>query len=197
MEKKELPVSREEAFVLLKSMNPDDADMLHYIETEAVMKHLAEKFGEDPDYWGILGLLHDVDWALTKNNQEEHCIRAKEILSEKGFSDQDIQIIQSHGYNCEQIPALKDKQRTQKIEFTLAAAETVTGLIYAYALMRGKSISGMEPSKLKKKFKDKSFAAGCSREIIGEIEKTGLTIDEFFAIAIGAMQSIKEQINLQ
>ena len=197
MEKKELPVSREEALALLGSMNPGEADMLHYIETEAVMRLLAEKFGEDPDYWGMLGLLHDVDWALTKNNQEEHCIRAEKILAEKGFSGEDIQIIQSHGYGCEQIPALKEKQRTQKIEFALAAAETVTGLIYAYALMRGKSISGMEPSKLKKKFKDKSFAAGCNRDVIREIENTGLTIDEFFETAIGAMQSVKEEIGLR
>lgn len=197
MEKKELPVNREEAVALLESMHPDNADMLHYIETEAVMRLLAEQFGQDPDYWGMIGLLHDVDWTLTKNSPEEHCIKAKEILAEKGFSDEDIQIIQSHGYGCEQIPELKDKQRTQKIEFALAAAETVTGLIYAYALMRGKSISGMEPSKLKKKFKDKSFAAGCNREIIKEIEKTGLTIDEFFAISIRAMQTVKEQIGLQ
>jgi len=188
MEKKKMPISREEAFVLLKGMNPDDANMLHYIETEAVMRQLDEKFAEDTEYWGMLGLLHDVDWSLTKNNQEEHCMKAKEILSKKGFSEQHIQIIQSHGCNCEQIPPLKDRQKTQKIEFTLASAETVTGLIYAYALMHGKSISGMEPSKLKKKFKDKGFAAGCNREIIGEIEKTGLTIDEFFAIAIDAMQ---------
>lgn len=197
MEKKELPVSREEALALLESMNPGEADMLHYIETEAVMRLLAGKFGEDPDYWGMLGLLHDADWALTKNNPEEHCIKVKEILAEKGFGDQDIQIIQSHGYGCEQIPALKDKKRTQKIEFALAASETVTGLIYAYALMRGKSISGMEPSKLKKKFKDKNFAAGCNRDIIKEIENAGLTIDEFFAIAISAMQSVKEEIGLQ
>ncbi len=197
MGEKHLPFSREEAIVLLKSMNPDEADMLHYIETEAVMRALAGKFGEDLDYWGILGLLHDVDWALTKNNQQEHCMKAREILAGKGFSDEDIRIIQSHGYACEQIPALKEMHRTQKIEFALAAAETVTGLIYAYALMRGKSISGMEPAKLKKKFKDKSFAAGCSREIIQEIEKAGLALEEFFDISIGAMQGIKDQIGLQ
>jgi uncharacterized protein len=197
MEKKQLPINRQEALSLLESLGQESADMLHYIETESVMRSLAERLGEDPDYWSMLGLLHDVDWALTKNNIQEHCIKAKEILESKGFSSEDIEAIQSHAYGYEQIPGLKNRQRTQKMEFALAAGETVTGLIYAYALMRGKKISGMEAVKLKKKFKDKSFAAGCDREIIKEIEKTGLTLEEFFAIAIKAMQSIKDKIGLQ
>jgi uncharacterized protein len=197
MQKKQLPINKDQAIALLDKLGHSEIDMLHYIETESIMRSLAEKLGEDPDYWGMLGLLHDVDWSLTKNNISQHCIKAKEILTSNGFGSEDIETIQSHAYGHEEIPGLKDKKRTQKMEFALAAGETVTGLIYAYALMRGKKISGMEPEKLKKKFKDKSFAAGCNRDIIKEIENTGLTLEEFFEIAIKAMQAIKDRIGLQ
>ena len=193
---KELPITRQEAIDLLKSMPQKESDWNHYLESEAIMRALAEKLGEDPEYWGMLGLLHDVDWALTRDSQEEHCIKAAEILREKGFDQEFIETVQSHGYGYDAIPGLKDKARTRKVEYALAAAETVTGLIYAYALMRGKKISDMEPKGLKKKFKDKSFAEKCSREIIREIEKTGLTLAEFFELSIGAMKKIKDEIGL-
>ena len=192
-----IPINRKQALELLKSMYQEDADMLHYIETEAVMKALAEKFNEDTDYWGMLGLLHDIDWTFTKNNQQEHCIKAVEILQKAGFAPEEIEIIQSHGYGCKEIPALQEKKRSKKIEFALASAETVTGLIYAYALMRNRTISGMEVSGLRKKFKDKKFAAGCSREVIAEIENTGLTLEEFFQISIDALTKIKHALGLQ
>lgn len=197
MEKKNMPVTREEALKVLSDMNQEDADMLHYLETEAVMRALAERFGEDADRWAMLGLLHDVDWAMTKKEQAGHCIMAVEILEGMGFDAEDIGIIQSHGYGCNEIPRLAEKERKEKIEFALAAAETVTGLIYAYALMREKSITGMEVSKLRKKYKDKRFAAGCSREIISEIEKAGLSLDEFFETAINAISGIKDSIGLK
>jgi putative nucleotidyltransferase with HDIG domain len=192
-----LPLTREEALSFLRQLNHDSSDIPHYLATEAIMRALAKEWKEDPDYWGILGLLHDVDWSLTKDNQKEHCIKAEELLADKGFQKEEITIIQSHGYGCDQIPALKDRLRTQRIEFALASAETITGLIYAYALMRERRITDMAPSKLKKKFKDKSFAAGCNRTIIQEIEKTGMDMDRFFSIAIQAMQSIKESIGLE
>ncbi len=191
-----MPIRREEAISLLKSMSQTEQDMRHYLESEAIMKALAEKLGEDIEYWGLLGLLHDVDWALTKNNVMEHCIKAVEILKGKGFSDEFIKTVQSHGYNYEEIPALKNKERKEKVEHALASAETVTGLIYAYALMRGKKISDMKVKGLKKKFKDKSFAANCNREVIKEIEKVGLSLDEFFQLSIEAMKKIKEEIGL-
>ena len=191
-----LPITREEALELLKSMPQETSDMNHYLETEAIMRALAERFNEDKEYWGMLGLLHDVDWSLTKNNWEEHASKAKEILKEKGFDEEFIQIIQSHTYCCDEIPVFKEKQRTKKIEYCLIAAETLTGIIYAYALMRGKKISDMEVKGLKKKFKDKTFAANCKRESVREIEKAGLDLDEFFEISINAIKEIKEQIGL-
>lgn len=194
---KELPITREQAIEFLKSMPQEDSDMNHYLESEAIMRTLAKKFGENEEYWGMLGLMHDVDWSLTKNKWEEHCTKAEDILKEKGFDDEFIRLVQSHGYGYDAIPKFKDKKRAERIEHALAAAETLTGIIYAYALMREKNISDMELSGLKKKFKDKRFAQNCNREIIKEIEKTGLSIDEFFEIAIGAMKNIKSEIGLK
>lgn len=188
-------ISRDKAIQLLKSMNQTEADMNHYLESEAVMRKLAERLGEDIEYWGMLGLLHDVDWALTRDNIQEHLTKAPEILKQNGFDDKFIKIVVSHGYGWD-CAGLKDKKRSEKVEFALAASETVTGLVYAYALMRGKKISDMEASGLKKKFKDKRFAAGCNREIILECEKLGLNLEEFLGIAIEAMKSIKSEIGL-
>jgi len=192
-----LPINRDQAMELLKSMPQAESDMNHYLETEAIMKALAEKFGEDIEYWGMLGLLHDVDWSLTKDDWTGHCTKAVDILKEKGFDDEFIQLVQSHGYGYDEIPALKEKKRTKKIEHSLIAAETLTGLIYAYALMRGRKISDMEAKGLKKKFKDKAFAANCRRELIREIEITGLELREFFQLSIDAVKKIKDELGLQ
>ena len=191
-----LPISKEQAIELLKKYPQDKSDMNHYLESEAIMRSLAKKFGEDENYWGMLGLLHDVDWSLTRENWKEHCIKAKEILKKAGFDDEFIEDAQSHGYGFTEIPDLNGKKRTKKIEHILAASETLTGIIYAYALMRGKKISDMDVSGLKKKFKNKSFAANCNREIVNEIEVAGLSLDEFFAISIEALKKIKDEIGL-
>lgn len=196
MSNKNLPITRQEAIELLKSMPQKESDWNHYIESEAIMQALAERLGEDVEYWGMLGLLHDIDWALTRDNWKEHCIKAVELLKEKGFNSEFIENVQSHGYDYKEIPPLKDKKRIKKIEHALAAAETLTGLIYAYALMRESKISDMDVAGLKKKFKDKRFAENCSREIIKEIEKTGINLDEFFELSIQAMKKIKDQIGL-
>jgi len=191
-----LPISRSQALELLKSMPQTDADMNHYLEAEAIMKELAVKLNQDAEYWGMLGLLHDVDWELTKDNVSEHCIKCVDILKEKGFDEEFIQIIQSHGYGFDLIPSLKDKKRTKPIEHALAASETLTGIIYAYALMRGGKVSDMELSGLKKKFKDKRFAANCNREIVKECELIPLPLDDFLQLSIEAIKKIKEDIKL-
>jgi len=191
-----LPISREQALELLKKWPQSKADFRHYLMSEAIMRDLAKKLGEDEDYWAMLGLLHDVDWALTKSNTKEHLTKAPEILKEVGFDDEFIDIIISHGYGYEELSELKDKKRTKKIEHALAACETLTGLIYAYALMRGNKVSDMKVKGLKKKFKDKTFAAGCDRDIIKEIEQVGISLDDFFEVGIKALQEIKEEIGL-
>jgi len=189
-------ISRSQAIELLKKFPQQESDMNHYLESEAIMRGLAEKFGEDVEYWGMLGLLHDVDWALTRENPSEHLTKAPEILKEAGFNEEFIEIVLSHGWGHEILPQWKDKVREKKVEHALAAAETMTGIIYAYALMRGKRISDMEVKGLKKKFKDKTFAQNCNREIIREIEKTGLELGEFFQISIDAMKNIKSEVGL-
>src|SRR3989344_7951270 len=191
-----LPITREQALELIKKYNSHPQDLIHYLESEAVMRQLAKKLGEDEDYWAMLGLLHDVDWGITKDNVETHLTKAPEILKEAGFDDEFIETILSHGYGFEELPHLADKTRTEKIHFALAASETVTGLVHSYALMRGSKVSDMEVSGLKKKFKDKAFAAKVDRQVIAEAEKLGLTLEEFFAVAIEGIKNIKEEVGL-
>ncbi len=192
-----LPITRQEALDLLKSMPQQESDMNHYLESEAIMRALANKFSEDIEYWGMLGLLHDVDWSLTREDWTDHCTKCVEILKEKGFDDNFIKTVQSHGYGYDAIPKFKDKTRSSKIEHALIASETLTGIIYAYALMRGKNISTMELKGLKKKFKDKAFAQNCNRDLVREIEKADLELTEFLELAMNAVKEIKGDIGLE
>ncbi|GIU68596.1 MAG: HDIG domain-containing protein [Candidatus Pacearchaeota archaeon] len=194
-----LPISRDEAWELVKKYNQHEQDLIHYLESEAVMRNLAKYLGlseEEIEYWGILGLLHDIDWGITKENVETHLTKAPEILRNAGFDEKFIETILSHGYGFQELPHLKDKKRIEKIQHALAASETITGLIHAYALMRGKRVSDMEVSGLKKKFKDKTFAAKVDRDVILEIEKIGIPLDEFFKIAIEGIKNIKDKVGL-
>ena len=194
---KTLPLTRDKAIELLKKYNSEEneADWNHFLESEAIMRELASRLSEDSEYWAMLGLLHDVDWGVTKNNTVEHLTKAPQILKDSGFDEEFINLIVSHGCGFE-CAGLKDKKRTKKEEFALASSETITGLIHAYALMRGKKISDMEFSGLKKKFKDKAFAAGCNREIIKECENLGISLDEFLLLSIEAIKKIKEKVGL-
>lgn len=189
-----LPITREQAWVLVKKYNSDHGDLHHYLESEAVMRGLARRLGEDEAYWGMLGLVHDIDWGITKHDSKTHLTKAPAILKDAGFSDEFVQIIVSHGYGFD-CAGLLDKKRANVVEHALAAAETVTGLVHAYALMRN-GIAGMDVSGLKKKFKDKKFAAGVRRDVIEESQKLGLTFDEFLSIAITAIASIAGEVGL-
>lgn len=189
-----LPISREESWALVKRYNSDKSDLNHYLESEAVMRGVAKKLGENEDYYGMLGLLHDIDWGITKDNTVEHLTKAPKILKDAGFDQEFINIILSHGYGFD-CAGLKDKKRSRKIEYALAASETVTGLVHAYALMR-KSIAGMEASGLMKKFKDKKFAAAIHRDITKEIENAGISLEELFKIAIESIQGISKEVGL-
>lgn len=192
-----LPISREEAWQLILKYNSHEPDLIHYQESEAVMRGLAEHFHEDIEYWGMLGLLHDVDWGVTKDNVATHLTKMPEILKQVGFDDEFISNVLSHGYGFEELPELADKKRTERIHHALAAGETVTGLVHAYALMRGKKISDMDAKGLMKKYKDKAFAAKIERPIIAEVEKIGLSLEEFFKIAIDSIEKIKDRVGLE
>ena len=190
-----LPISREEAWQLIKKYNPNEKDLIHYLESEAVCSALANKVGEDPDYFRMLGLLHDIDWGITKDNDETHLTKAPDILREMGFDEEFITLIVSHGYGFD-CAGLINKERTKKKQYILAAGETITGLIHAYALMR-EDIEDMKVKGLKKKFKDKTFARGVHREVIKECEKLNLNLDDFMKLAIEAIKKIKNQVGLK
>jgi len=189
-----LPLNREQVWKLVLKYNSEKSDLNHYLESETVCRALALRVGENPEYFAIAGLIHDIDWGMTKENPVNHLTKAPAILREAGFDKEFIELILSHGYGFD-CAGLIDKKRTRKEEFILACGETITGLIHSYAIMRS-GIEGMEAKGLKKKFKDKKFAAGVSREIINEIENLGLEKDEFFEIAIKAITKIKNEVGL-
>ena len=191
-----LPLSRDEAWELVKKYNTHKQDLIHYLESEAVMRELAKKLGEDKDYWGMLGLVHDIDWGITKNDIKTHLTKAPQILSDSGFDQEFIDIIISHGYGFD-CAELKDKKRTRKIEYALAASEKITGLVHTYALVKGGVISDMKIKGLKKKFKDKSFAKAVSREIIRESEELRISLEEFFEVAIEGIKKIAKEVDLK
>jgi putative nucleotidyltransferase with HDIG domain len=189
-----LPISRERALELVKKYNQEQGDLNHYLESEAVMREVAQFLNEDPEYYGMLGLLHDIDWGITKENPENHLTKAPDILMGVGFDDKFINTVISHGYGFP-CANLENKKRTDKIQYALASSETITGLIHAYALMRG-SIKNMEVKGLKKKFKDKKFASGVNREIIRECEHLNISVEKFFELAINAILKIADSVGL-
>jgi uncharacterized protein len=190
-----LGITKEQADKLLDEYVKDPVTKLHMIESEAIMRAFAKRFGEDEEAWGIIGLLHDIDWDLTKNNTDEHCIKSQEILKNAGASDFLVETIISHGYGI--IPALSGKVRSTNLQYCLVAAETLTGLIIASALMQpDKKLASVQLQSLKKKFKTKNFASRVNRELIQECEKAGIPLDEFLQIGLEALQGVAEKIGL-
>ena len=176
-----MELTREQAMSLLKKYNKEPFHIQHALTVEGVMRWFASENGEDADFWGLCGLLHDVDF---ENWPEQHCLKAPELLAEVNASDEMVHAICSHGYGicCDVEPVLL-------MEKILFAADELTGLIGAAAKMRpSKSVCDMELSSLKKKFKDKKFAAGCSRDVIRTgAERRGGTLDEVMEKTIVAM----------
>ena len=183
-------ISRKEAFELLKKYNKDPFHIQHALTVEAVMKWYANElgYGDDAQYWGIVGLLHDIDFELYP---EQHCIKAPELLREGGVSEDIIHGVVSHGYGI-----TVDVAPEHEMEKVLFAADELTGLIWAAALMRpSKSTKDMELKSLKKKYKSKGFAAGCSRDVIRQgAENLGWELDELFEKTILAMRSCEAEI---
>jgi predicted hydrolase (HD superfamily) len=186
-------VTRDAALALLKKYNSEPFHLMHAYTLEGVMKWFAENLGyeADKEYWGLVGLLHDIDFELYP---EQHCQKAPELLREGGVGDEMIRSVCSHGYGiCSDI---KPEHMMDKVLF---AADELTGLIGAAVRMRPSgSASDLEVSSLKKKFKDKKFAAGCSRDIITQgAEMLGWELDRLFDMTIQAMRSCEEDVNRQ
>ncbi|PIR77662.1 MAG: hypothetical protein COU30_01265, partial [Candidatus Magasanikbacteria bacterium CG10_big_fil_rev_8_21_14_0_10_38_6] len=191
----DLPMSRDEAWQLVLQYNEDEADLHHYRESEVVMRALARRLGRNEEYWGMLGMLHDIDWGLTKHEPKTHLTKMPQLLGEAGFSEQFMQDVLSHGYGCE-CANLDNMTRDCEIQYALAAGETITGLVYATARMRPDKIASLNLKSLKKKFTNEKFAAKVNREVIKECEKLGIPLDEFLQLAIDAIREIADEIGL-
>ena len=181
-------VTREQALTLLQKYNKEPVHILHGLTLEGVMAWFAEENGEDAQFWGLCGLLHDVDFEMYP---EEHCVKAPELLAEISASDEMVHAIRSHAYG-----SCSDVEPTHLMEKIMFAVDELTGLIGAAARMRpSRSVMDMELSSLKKKFKDKKFAAGCSRDVIKEgADRLGWTLDETMEKTIQAMRSCEASV---
>ncbi|RKX90871.1 MAG: hydrolase [Spirochaetes bacterium] len=171
--------TREEALILFKKYNEGESLYRHALAVEAVMRHFAVKYGEDPEKWGIIGLIHDLDWEKWP---DEHCIKTEEILKKEGWPEDWIRAVVSHGWGL--VTEVEPELTMEKVLYTI---DELTGLITATALMRpSKSLMDLGAKSVKKKWKDKRFSAGVNREIIDNgaamlgIERTEL-IDETIA----------------
>ena len=183
-----MELTREQAMGLLRKYNTEPFHIQHALTVEGVMRWFAQENGEDADFWGLCGLLHDVDFEKWP---EQHCRKAPELLAEVNASAEMVHAICSHGYGI-----CCDIEPTAQMEKILFAADELTGLIGAAARMRpSKSVMDMELSSLKKKFKDKKFAAGCSRDVIRTgAERLGWSLDELMEKTILAMRSCEASV---
>ena len=186
-----MELTRGQALSLLQKYNKEPFHIQHGLTVEGVMRWFAKElgYGEEADFWGLCGLLHDVDFEMYP---EEHCKKAPELLAQVNASDALIHAVCSHAYG-----SCSDVEPVHLMEKVMYAADELTGLIGAAARMRpSKSCMDMELSSLKKKFKDKKFAAGCSRDVIKiGAEGLGWTLDELLEKTILAMRSCETSIN--
>lgn len=183
-------ITREAALELLKKYNKEPFHIQHGLTVEGVLKWYAKDFGhaDEEDFWGTVGLLHDIDFELWP---EEHCKKAPELLRKAGVSEEMVHAIVSHGFG-----PCSDVEPVLEMEKVLFAADELTGLIWSASLMRpSKSTKDMELSSLKKKFKDKKFAAGCSRDVIKDgAEKLGWELETLLTKTLEAMKSCEDSI---
>ena len=192
-------ISRDKAFELLKKYNKDLFHIQHAFTVEAVMKWYAKELGfeEDAEYWGIVGLLHDIDF---EQYPDEHCLKAPELLRKAGIGEDMIHAVCSHGYGITVGNGTTiDVEPTHLMEKVLFAADELTGLIWSASLMRpSKSTKDMELKSLKKKYKSKGFAVGCSREVIARgADQLGWELDELLEKTLEAMKASEDIINAE
>ena len=182
--------TREEAFALLKEFNQSESLIKHALAVEGVMRYMARKRGEDEEKWGIIGLVHDLDY---ERYPELHCQKTKEILEERGWPDDYIRAIMSHGWGI-----VTDVEPVEEMEKVLYTIDELTGLVTAVALVRpSRSVLDMKPKSVAKKWKDKSFAAGVNREVIQKgADMLGMELRDLFEDVIMGMREVADQIGL-
>ena len=183
-----LPMDRAAAFQLLRQHTETESLIKHAISVEAAMRHFAELYGEDVEYWGMVGLLHDLHY---EKYPEEHCQHTPVYLREAGFDEGFIHAVLSHGYGL-----CTDVEPEKPMEKVIYTVDELTGFITACALMRpSKSLLDLEVSSVKKKFKDKKFAAKVDRDLIrGGAERMGMDLDEVMRHCIAALQTINTEL---
>ena len=181
-------ITREEAWKLLTEFNKDPFHLRHALTVEGAMRHFARTLGyaEEEDFWGLVGLLHDLDF---EQYPEQHCIKSQEIMRERGVDERIIHATASHGYGI-----TVDIKPEHEMEKVLFAVDELTGLVGATVLMRpSKSVQDLELKSLKKKFKSKGFAAGCSRDVILQgADMLGWSLDELMEKTLEALKTFQE-----
>jgi putative nucleotidyltransferase with HDIG domain len=183
--------TREEALSLLKKYNKNESLIKHALSVEAVMRHFAEKHGEDPDKWGVIGLVHDIDYEMYP---QEHCVKARDILEENQWPEEYVRAVISHGWGI-----CSDIKPESLLEKVLYAVDELTGLVVTSALVRpSKSVLDMKAKSVKKKWKNKKFAAGVNREVIEKgAEMLGMEIGDLITETIMGMRNVAEEIGLK
>lgn len=181
--------TRDEAVALLRKYTKNEHLIYHAYCVEAVMRRFAKEFGEDEDYWGLCGLLHDIDWDMFP---EQHCKKAPELLKEINAPDDVIHAVCSHGWGI-----CSDVEPTRKMEKVLYTVDELCGLIYATALMRPEHMNGMTVKSVKKKWSSKNFAAGVNRDLIDKgIAMLGMDKSQVIQLAIEGISSVADQVGL-
>ena len=184
-------LTREEAWNLLREYNKEPFHLRHALTVEGIMRYFAKELGyaDEVEYWGIVGLLHDLDF---EQYPEEHCVKSQELMRQHGVDESIIRSTASHGWGLSGAN-IKPEHQMEKVLF---AADELTGLIWAAALMRpSKSVQDMEVKSLKKKYKSKGFAAGCSREVIQKgADMLGWELGDLIQKTIYAMRSCETEI---
>ncbi|MDR1731210.1 MAG: HDIG domain-containing protein [Synergistaceae bacterium] len=185
--------TRDEALSLLKKYNQDESHIKHAFAVEGVMRHFARRMGGDESLWGVVGILHDIDWERTMSDPARHCNLAPELLREAGIDEGIIHAVQSHGYEI-----CSDVEPENDMEKVLFAVDELTGLVITAGLVRpSKSLADLEVKSVKKKWKDKTFARGVDREVIQKgAERMGISLDELIEQTIEALRPIEREIGL-
>lgn len=183
--------TREEAYQLLTEYNKSNSLIKHALAVEGVMRYFARKRGEDEEKWGVIGLVHDLDY---EQFPEEHCHKSEEILKEKGWPEEYIRAVVSHGWGlCSEV------EPQTELEKVLYAIDELTGLVVTTALVRpSKSVMDVKVKSVKKKWKDKRFAAGVDRSIIEKgAQMLGMEVSDLIADTLAGMQEVAEEIGLK
>ncbi|MBI4963435.1 MAG: HDIG domain-containing protein [Desulfomonile tiedjei] len=184
-------ISHEQAQALMEQFLESESMRKHCLASEAIMRALAPRFGADPEMWALVGLLHDLDYNETRDRMERHTLVTEQILVERGVDPEIVEAIKYH--NAENLGLT----RQEPIHFALTAAETITGMISATALVYpDKKVASVAPKSVKKRMKAKEFARSVNRDHILLCEQIGISLDEFISISLEAMCGISDRLGL-